>query len=115
MSLEKIITKFENSNEMDDDDFAYGYIKKHNKDDIIKTIRQYHEELFCKTYKNGQYTQLIVRFIKAIQDYIKDEDVLIELFRINGKDTLDAISSNTNLLNKQETAMLVYGAAIKRK
>ena len=115
MSLDKIISKFESLNELNEDDLAYSCVKKYTKDDIIKTIKQYSDELFCKTYKNGQQNLPIYRFVKSIQDYIKDEDVLVELFKANGKGTMDVISSSTDLLKKDETKLLVYRAAIKRK
>lgn len=115
MSLDKMILKFENAKEANDEDLAYGYIEKYNKDDVIRTIREYQSELFGRTYINGEYSQKISRFLKAISPYIKDEDILIELFRINGKKAFEAIASYTDLLKKEQSKMLVYRAAIERK
>lgn len=101
------IERFENINNIDlEYDEKRDYFNYYDKNDVLDAIKKYSNEL------KGENNPLIAKFIKAIGHYIEDEEVLTELFKRNGKVTLDAISTETDLLTSKEKKILVYRCAI---
>lgn len=108
-SLETQIERFERINTDEEYYEEKDYSNYYNKKDVLDAIRKYGDEL------EGEKNQVIIRFIKAIGNYIEDEEILTELFMRNGKRTLDVISNETDLLTREETKILIYRCCYKCK
>lgn len=90
------------------DDYGESH-ENYDKADIIKIIQKYGEKLFTEEYYG---TEAIEKFLKAIR-YYDDEEVLTELFKVDPKKALIAISKHTTLLEDDKTEKIVYNSAIK--
>lgn len=105
--LEYEIQRIEGINE-ELDDYGESH-ENYEKEDVIKIIQKHGKKLFTEEYYG---TEAIERFLKAIR-YYDDEEVLTELFKVDPKKALIAISKHTTLLEDDKTEEMVYNSAIK--
>lgn len=105
--LEYEIQRIEGINE-ELDDYGESH-ENYEKEDVIKIIQKHDKKLFTEEYYG---TEAIERFLKAIR-YYDDDEVLTELFKVDPKKALIAISKYTKLLENEETERIVYDSAIR--
>lgn len=105
-----VINKFESINE-----YGQEYDESYGKEDILKVLKEYGTQVFVKYshFASDNEVSVFERFSKAIGVYIRDEEILTELFRLDGKLAIESISEYTDLLKDKETETLVYNCAIR--